>query len=104
MGTFARISGGVVREVIREERLPTFTPEIAAQFRSAPDAVTEGWLYDGQDFSAPPPPPPPPTGQDLFDRGDLRAVIKGLVRAFARQRGLTEVQLLSAIRSELAEP
>jgi hypothetical protein len=81
MTTFARVDGGIVREIIVADALPPFTPEITAQFHAAPDGIAEGWTFDGTTFAAPAPPAPP-----------RRAVLKSVILS-----RLTDAQLAAAI-------
>jgi len=64
MARFARVEGGVVREILVADKLPPFHPEIAAQFIAVADDVLEGWHRSG-DALVPPPPPPAPTYREL---------------------------------------
>lgn len=67
MAKWARIEGGVVREVIDFDPAGRFGPPLV--FVPAPDDVVEGKLYDGQAFSNP---PAPEVRQPSYR--DLRAV------------------------------
>ena len=53
MNKFVRISNGVVAEIIPSYALPVekwYSEEFAAQCVEAPDAVGQGWYYDGIAF------------------------------------------------------
>ena len=60
MARFARVEGGIVREIITAEALPPFHPTIAAQFRSVADSVQVGWVDTNGTLGAPVPPAPTP--------------------------------------------
>lgn len=51
---YARINNGTVVFLMGADPSTVFAPDTAAEFVACPDDVQVGWLWDGEDFSAPP--------------------------------------------------
>lgn len=103
MPAFARINGGgAVVELF--DTLPVFTAELMATIHPCPANVAAGYIFDGQNFSAPPPPTPPPTFTPkelaqalLADPSAPGAFARGLTALLAQRFGLTQQQVITAI-------
>lgn len=72
---FALIENGVVHNLLDRDELPPMHHALAAKYRKlAPSekaVVREGWLFDGDRFSAPPPEPPRPIVPSIEDVLDI---------------------------------
>lgn len=84
---YARIENGVVADALRVPPANIYPPAYALQFIEAPDGVVRGWLYSGEEFSAPPPAvvvPPPISPRQIrmaLSRASLRASVEAAVAA-----------------------
>ena len=56
---YARVPNNIAVDVRDTHPKGFFTPDIEAQFVVVPDAVQNGWLFDGTTYEAPPAPIPP---------------------------------------------
>lgn len=57
MAKWARIVNGTVLEIWEGSQIFPMHPLIAATFTSCPQTVTQGYKFDGTNFTAPPAPP-----------------------------------------------
>ena len=90
----AFIQNGIVTHVLRVEPSTIYAPTVAAQYIPAPEGVEVGWLYDGEEFSAPAPhPAPAPTSC---------TPAQGLIALYAIKQ-LTEQDILDAI-AQIPDP
>lgn len=103
---YARISNNMAVDVRDTHPHGFFTPDIEAQFVTVPDDVQDGYLYDGEVFTAPPA-PIPPTQEDidaaaagqaaalsLAAQAAIRAQIASLEAAQLMPRATREFMLL----------
>ncbi|WNJ89181.1 DUF4376 domain-containing protein [Bosea sp. 685] len=76
MTRYAHIQDGVVIEVIADDAgvaiEDRFHPDFVEALVSCGDDVLQGWLYDGNSFSAPAPAPPPSKADLTAYAADLR--------------------------------
>jgi len=90
---FARIQNGRVLDVRATPPTGCYTDEIVAQFVTVPDAVQNGWLFDGTDYTAPPPPPAP-------TQAELDALAAQIAAAdAARERAAAKVRRSLAVEA-----
>lgn len=92
---YAIIKDGIVSNIAVSEA------PLADNWIPAPAGISKGWLYDGQDFSAPPP-PPPVVPQEVTRRQAKQALLlAGLLDNVqpaidaiedATQRGLVQIE------------
>lgn len=54
---YAYTQNNTVAQVLRVPPTNIYAPEFAEQFLECPDEVEPGWLWDGEQFTAPPLPP-----------------------------------------------
>lgn len=54
---YAYIQNNIAAQVLRVHPETIYAPEMAAQFVECGDDVEVGWLWDGEQFTAPPAPP-----------------------------------------------
>ncbi len=69
MKTYARVQDGLIAELLKTDGDITsmFNPSLAwVDVSSHPD-VTEGWSFDGKDFTPPPAPPPAPSAPTIAE-------------------------------------
>jgi hypothetical protein len=82
MGTYARIDGKIVREVVTisptEDITKMFHPDLKFVFCPSEVKVEEGWTYEGGAFSAPAAAPAETTAQLwAARRAEARGLLKG---------------------------
>ena len=95
-----KASGMVINVIIADDGFPAPVGHVLIDGSNA--GIGDTW--DGVNFVKPPPPPPAPpisnadrTASEI--QGDL--TLKAIVKALAKKLGLTEQQLLDAIKSEV---
>ncbi len=89
---YARIKNGVVVFLMEADPAGVFGPQAAAEFVPAPEGVEDGWLWDGEDFSAPPPPPEPSQFERDEARYRKRAAVKDALLAYMAADNMSRVR------------
>lgn len=98
---YARVKDGIVREImnIDEKAVPAdkqVSPEVAAQLIQTNDInVIEGWLWDGNNFSAPAA-DPVPTKEELNKREITKKLTDWFYDELTHAQIITEVQKIKA--------
>ena len=109
MKKYARIEAGTVREIIRHanafDMSKAYHPSLVwVEITSITPVPQEGWLYDEGtgSFTEPPPPPAPPSDAEVAEQQITGSMaLTGLMRELAVRFGVTEQDIITAIKGRL---